>query len=78
MIATFSNCCKRYWSFIKRLHKDSSGISSFRTESDVMITSKSKAEVLNQQFQSVFTKEDDNIPYILPSKHPRIDTPVAS
>ena len=28
-----------------------------------MITSKSKAETLNQKFQSVFTKED-NIPYI--------------
>ena len=38
-----------------------------------MITSKSKAETLNQQFQSVFTKEDDNIPYILPSNHPSID-----
>ena len=38
-----------------------------------MITSKSKAETLNQQFQSVFTQEDDNIPYILPSNHPSID-----
>ena len=38
-----------------------------------MITSKSKAETLDQQFQSVFTKEDDNIPYILPSNHPSID-----
>ena len=37
-----------------------------------MITSKSKAETLNQQFQSVFTK-DDNIPYILPSNNPSID-----
>ena len=36
-----------------------------------MITSKSKAEILNQQFQFVFTK-DDNIPYILPSYHPNL------
>ena len=35
-----------------------------------MITSKSKAEILNQQFKSVFT---DNNPYILPSNHPSID-----
>ena len=38
-----------------------------------MVTFKNKAETLNQQFQSVFTKEDDNIPYILPSNHPGID-----
>ena len=36
-----------------------------------MITSKSKAETLNQQFQSVFAKEEaknDNIPYIATSQ----------
>ena len=38
-----------------------------------MMTPKSKAETLNQQFHSVFTKEDDNIPYIIPSNHPSID-----
>ena len=63
---TYSNNRKRFWSFIERLCRDNSGISSLRTESDVMMTYKSKAKTLNQQFQSVFTK-DDNIPYILPT-----------
>ena len=36
---TYSNNCKCFWSFIKRLHRDNSGISSLRTESGVMITS---------------------------------------
>ena len=70
---SYSNNCKRFWSFIKRLHKENSGVSSLRTESGVKITSKSKADTLNQQFQSVFTKEDDNIPYVLPSNCPSTD-----
>ena len=70
---TYSNNCKRFWSFIKRLRKDNSGISSLRTESGIMTASKNKAETLIRQFQSVFKKEDDNIPYILPSNHPSIE-----
>ena len=41
-----------------------------------MITSKSKVEALTQQSQTVFTKEDENIPYIcvLSSNHSSINT----
>ena len=35
---TYPNNYKRFWSFIKRLHKSNSGISSLRTESGIMIT----------------------------------------
>ena len=40
-----------------------------------MMTSKSKVETLTQQCQTVFTKEDDNIPYIrvLSSNHSNIN-----
>ena len=61
--------------FVKRLHKDSSGITSLRIRNGVMITSKSKLENLTQQCQTVFTKEGDNIPYIrvLSSNHSSIN-----
>ena len=36
---TYSNNCKCFWSFIKRLRRGNSGISSLRTESGIMITS---------------------------------------
>ena len=44
---TYSNNCKRFRSFIKRLRKDNSGISSLRTESGIMTASKNQAKTLN-------------------------------
>ena len=44
---------KRFWSFIKSLRKDSSGFSPLRSEGEIH----SSAEMLNQQFTSVFTQK---------------------
>ena len=41
---------KRFWSFIRSQRKDASGVAPLRSESE------KKAEILNQQFTSVFTQ----------------------
>jgi len=56
---------KKFWSFVKSLKRDSSGIATLRENGFLRSDSKEKANILNRQFQSVFTKEADTDP---PSK----------
>ena len=46
---------KWFWSFIRCLWKDSSGVSPLRSEGEIHSSAEKKAERLNQQFTSVFT-----------------------
>ena len=46
---------KRFWSYIKSLKQDYSGVSSLKHNGKLVTDSIGKAEVLNTQFQSVFT-----------------------
>ena len=48
---------KQFWSFIKSLKKDSSGIPTLKDNGILITDSKQKAELLNRQYQSQFTIE---------------------
>jgi hypothetical protein len=49
---------KQFWSFIKKLKKDSTGIPALKDRGTLISDNIQKAELLNNQFKSVFTKED--------------------
>ena len=52
---------KRFWKYSKK--QDADGISTLKHEGSIADTSQRKADMLNNQFTSVFTKEDlSNIP----------------
>jgi hypothetical protein len=61
------------FSFIKSLGTDNSGDASLKKEGQLVADTKQKANILNKQFQSVFTTESiDNIPNKGMSPHPVI------
>ena len=65
---------KRFWSFIKSMKKDNVGISPLKEngEGEAVHDSKKKANLLSEQFESVFTQEDlENLPS-LPQAFPSI------
>jgi hypothetical protein len=58
---------KRFWSFIKHQRKDPSGVSPLKKNGQTTSTPKGKADILNQQFESVFTHETPVPDDLLPS-----------
>ena len=48
---------KRFWRYIKAKKQDNSGVSTLNVEGETIEDSTTKAEALNNQFQSVFTQE---------------------
>ena len=52
---------KNFWSYIKATKKDRVGTSPLKDNGVLVSDSKSKAEILNKQYQSVFSKEDPTI-----------------
>ncbi|MES9904902.1 MAG: reverse transcriptase family protein [Sedimenticola sp.] len=58
---------KKFWSFIKSQKNDSSNIASLRDNGILKSDTKTKANILNSQFKSVFTSEPDGA---LPNKGP--------
>ena len=58
-----SNNPKRFYSYIKSKRCDNSGVAPLRKEGRTHADPKTKAEILNNQFSSVFTREDtDSLP----------------
>ena len=57
-----SDSPKRFWSFIKSLKVDSIGIPTLKRNGKLESDNVCKAEILNDQFKSVFTVEDNNPP----------------
>ena len=51
---------KRFWSYIKSLRKDNTGISPLKDKGRLFNAPKDKANILNRQYQSTFTQEDTN------------------
>ena len=49
---------KSFWSFIKHQRTDSVGVASLKKDGKTFSCAKDKANILNDQFQSVFTRED--------------------
>ena len=64
---------KRFWSFIKANKKDSCSVAPLRSEGVLISDAKGKANVLNKQYCSVFTKDE---PTALPSKGPSTAPPL--
>ena len=65
---------KRFWSFIKSKRTDACGVSPLKKDGLTHSDSKMKAEILNQQFTSVFTAENpsDPLPDLGDSPHPTV------
>ena len=51
---------KQFWSYIKSLRKDNTGISPLKDKGRLFNAPKDKANILNRQYQSTFTQEDTN------------------
>ena len=51
------NCSKKFWTFIKHSKSNNSGISPLKENGTLFSDPKKKAEILNNQFQSVFSKD---------------------
>ena len=60
---------KRFWSFIKKLRKDSNGIQPLQVDGNVITDSKEKASIFNSHFESV----DEVLPDKRPSLHPQME-----
>jgi hypothetical protein len=64
---------RKNFSFIKSLRTEHSGVVRLKKEGQLVADTKQKANILNEQFQSVFTTESiDNIPNKGVSPHPVI------
>ena len=65
---------KSFWKYIKSKRSDSIGIAGLKQNGVLHQDSKEKAEILNAQFKSVFTREDPNeqLPKIREQHYPTI------
>ena len=48
---------KRFWSFIKNMRTDNTGVAALKENGITLSNPKDKADALNRQFESVFTRE---------------------
>ena len=51
---------KRFWSFVKSLLKDNSGVAPLKDQGKMQADQVDKANILNRQCESVFTKETED------------------
>jgi hypothetical protein len=65
---------KRFWGFIKRMRKDYVGVGNLKHQGCMVTKPKDQADVLNAQFESVFTDENPLPDDLLPqSPYPEMD-----
>ena len=62
-----------FWRYIKECGNDNIGIPPIRDGNELCDHSRGKAELLNKQFQSVFTKDNDSKPDIPGNPYPDVD-----
>ena len=66
---------KRLWTYIKSKRQDNIGIASLEVNSTTYTDDLDKANILNNYFSTVFTKEDtSNLPSMEDSAYPTIDS----
>ena len=64
---------KRFWNFIKSRKKDSTGVAPLKKDGLTFSDSLNKANIMGDQFCSVFTQEDiSDLPDLGPSQTPRV------
>jgi len=56
---------KRLWRYLKGTRKDSCCVSTLVADGKIGTDPSTKAEMLNRQFSSVFTRENQSTPYIM-------------
>ena len=66
---------KRFWAYIKHKKQDSNGVAPLKNMDGLLYSdSETKADILNRQFHSVYTKEDmTTIQNIGRSPHPSME-----
>ena len=69
---SFCESRKQFWSLIKSLWKDHSGIASLNVNGTCLTDPMDKAEALNKQFFTFFTNEDRHVPTLESSPFPNI------
>ena len=64
---------KRFWSYVKSLRRDNCGVAPLKKDGVMYTENNAMANILNQQFSSVFTREDIQTMPVLPiSPYPDI------
>lgn len=58
---------KKFWSYVKRSRCENFGIPTLCVNDSIFVNDVDKAKVLNQQFQSVFTEDNGQVPILTPS-----------
>ena len=61
---------KQFWKYIKTKRKDNVGIQSLKVDNQTITDDQGKADILANQFHSVFTKDDCQVPNLPPSNFP--------
>ncbi len=70
---------KPFWSYVKSKRKDAGGIAPLRSNGTLLSSSHEKAEVLSEQFSSVFTRDDTSpIPAMSGNPHPSMENLVVT
>ena len=66
---------KNLWSYLKTKRQDSFGVAPLKEHGKIHTTAADKADILNQQFVSVFTKPTraHNCPLLTPNHHPAME-----
>ena len=64
---------KQFWSLIKSLRKDYSGITSLNVNGTCLTNPMEKAEGLNKQVFTFFTNEDHHVPTLESNAFPNIE-----
>ena len=66
---------KRFWQFIKGMRKDHTGVATLKDQGNTVSDPKEKANLLNRQFESVFTPDTPLEPELLPQQsiHPEME-----
>jgi len=52
-----NNANKNFWKYVKTLWKDNTGIPPLRSDDQLLIDTQEKADILNEQFYSIFTND---------------------
>ena len=66
---------KPFWKYVKARRNDNIGVAAIKNNGILYHDSKTKAELLNHQFRSVFTMDDDtdHLPTMSHPKYPNIE-----
>ena len=65
---------RNLWRYLKATRQDNVGVSTLKSDGKLITDPAGKAEALNQQFSSAFTREDpNNIPELGPSPFQTMD-----